>query len=100
MCTTYVDARWHFVVNAAKMGLRLKLGLNVVVFVSAVLAVMGYYWQRSERHIYLREMENRGVTLLRAFSIPCATALANNDMPSLDNFVVQFAQASHVMDLR
>ncbi|OGR15196.1 MAG: hypothetical protein A2341_07140 [Deltaproteobacteria bacterium RIFOXYB12_FULL_58_9] len=82
------------------MGLRLKLGIYVVGFVFLVLVLVGFYQVRVERQIYLREMENRGRTLLMSFAIPCAIAMANNDIPTLDNYVVRFADTSQSMDVR
>lgn len=82
------------------MGLRAKLGLYVVLFVGAVLALVGYLRASAERDIYLEEMLIRGTTLLRSFAIPCAVAIANNDTPTLDNYVVQFAEAAKELDLR
>ena len=73
------------------VGLRLKLGLYIILFVSAVLALVGYLRVSAEREIYVEEMKRRGVTLLRSFAIPCTVAMANNDTPTLDNYVVQFA---------
>lgn len=82
------------------MGLRLKLGLAVGLLITAVFAVYGVFTIRAEREIYLHEMENRGVTLLRAFAIPAAVSMANNDTPALDNYVVQFGDAGTELDLR
>jgi diguanylate cyclase (GGDEF)-like protein len=81
------------------MGLRLKLGLYVVVFVGTTLALVGWLRARAERQIFIEQMETRGVVLLRAFAIPCGIALANNDTPTLDNYVEQFSEAAAVMDL-
>ena len=61
------------------MGLRLKLGLYVVGFVGAVLAISGYLSLQEEAKIRREEAENRGKTLLRAFAIPSSIAMANND---------------------
>lgn len=82
------------------MGLRFKLGLSVLLLVVAVLAVTSYLWMHSERRIFVHEMRNRGIALLRAFAIPCANAMANNDMPLLDNFIVQFGEAKADMEVR
>ena len=81
------------------MGLRLKLGLYVVGFVFVVLVLVGLAQVRAERQIYLEEMENRGLALLRSFAVPCAIAMANNDITTLDNYVVQFAETAFSLDL-
>ncbi len=82
------------------MGLRSKLGLYVVGFVATVLGLVGYLSLRAETNIYLEEMKSRGVALLRAFAIPATVAMANNDISTLDNYVVQFAGAAQSLDLR
>lgn len=82
-----------------RIGLRLKLGLYVVLFVLGVLTLVGFLRVRSERDIYLEELRARAETLLRAFAIPAAVAMANNDTPTLDNYLVQFAEAAQKMDL-
>ncbi len=81
------------------MGLRLKLGVFVVGFVLLAQLAVGWQQTRAERQIYLDEMRARGVTLLRAFAIPCAVAMANNDITALDNYVVQFAEEAHALSL-
>ena len=60
------------------MGLRLKLGFYVVIFVSAILAAVGFLRGNAERETSRQEMEARGITLLRAFAIPCTVAMANH----------------------
>lgn len=81
------------------MGLRLKLGLAVGLLITAVFAVYGVYTIRSERQIFMQEMRQRGVALLRAFAIPSAVAMANNDTPAIDNYVVEFSEASSELNL-
>ncbi|MEO0814467.1 MAG: diguanylate cyclase, partial [Myxococcota bacterium] len=81
------------------MGLRLKLGLVVGVLITTVFAVYGVYTLRAERLIFMQEMRERGVALLRAFSIPSAVAMANADTPTLDNYVVEFSEASSDLNL-
>ncbi|MBI5510531.1 MAG: diguanylate cyclase [Deltaproteobacteria bacterium] len=82
------------------MGLRLKLGLTVAVFVTTVLLTVSFLRVRSERLIYEAEMQNRGQTLLEGFAIPCAVAMANNEITTLDNYVHAFGEAANRMDLR
>jgi diguanylate cyclase (GGDEF)-like protein len=82
------------------MGLRGKVGLALLVFVVLVVAVYGFFTVRSEEQIYLRDAETRAVTLLRSFAIPCAVAMANNDTPTLDNYVIRLAEAGSTLDLR
>jgi len=82
------------------MGLRLKLALYVVLFVGTVLGLVGYLRAKAERDLHVNEMEARGITLLRSFAIPCGVSMANNDMPTLDNYISQFARESKTMDLR
>lgn len=81
------------------MGLRLKLGLAVGVLITAMFAVYGVYTIRAERQIFMQEMRQRGVSLLRAFAIPSAVALANNDTPTIDSYVVEFSEASQDLHL-
>lgn len=81
------------------MGLRLKLGVYVVALVSAVVALYGVITLHEEEAIFLQEMKQRGEALLRSFAIPCAVAMANNDTPALDNYVVKFAEAATDLDL-
>jgi len=81
------------------MGLRLKLGLSVVLFVGGVFALVGYGANRAEHDILVEEMQSRAVTLLRSFAIPCASAMANNDTPTLDNYVDQFSETAQSMEL-
>ena len=81
------------------MGLRLKLGVYVAFFVCALLVLVVVLPARWERHRMLQQFERRAETLLRSFSIPCATAMANNDLTSLDNYVEQFSEAARSIDL-
>lgn len=82
------------------MGLRLKLGLNVVGFVFLVLLVVGVLQLNEERGIYLQEMETRGRTLLTGLAIPCAIAIANNDITTLDNYIVKYKEDAAKLNLR
>ena len=82
------------------MGLRSKLGIYVVGFVGAVLAVAAIVSLRAESDIYHDEATNRCIALVRALAIPCTIAVANNDISMLDNYVVQFAEAAQQLDLR
>lgn len=82
------------------MGVRAKLAVGLLVFVVVAVALYGFFTVRTEEQIYLRETENRAVTLLRSFAIPCGVAMANNDTPMLDNYVVKFADAATSHDLR
>ncbi|MBC7794552.1 MAG: diguanylate cyclase [Clostridia bacterium] len=82
------------------MGLRVKLAVSLLVFVVFAVVVYGATTLRTEEQIYLRETENRAVTLLRSFAIPCGVAMASNDMVTLDNYVVKFAEAASSHDLR
>lgn len=81
------------------MGLRLKLGLLVVLYVASVMALVGFLQIRAERQIFAREMENRAATLLRSLAIPCSVAIADRDTPALDTYVEQFAEAAQSVDL-
>lgn len=82
------------------MGLRLKLGLTVGALITAVFAVYGFVTVQAQRDIFLQEMEHRGVALLRAFAIPSAVAMANNDTPTIDNYVVEFSEAASDLNLQ
>ncbi|MBJ80836.1 MAG: hypothetical protein CMH60_05910 [Myxococcales bacterium] len=82
------------------MGIRFKLSLFVVCFVFSLLSVLEAVSLRVERQIYLDEMEDRAVALLESFSIPCAVAMANHNLPTLDTYIIQFAKAANQMDLR
>ncbi len=82
------------------MGLRLKLGLYVVGFVGAVLAISGYRSLRAEEAIYREETERSGRVMLRTLAIPCSIAMANNDISTLDNYVVQFAEEAQRLELK
>lgn len=81
------------------MGLRLKLGLYVVGFVSLVFVAIGAKTVRDDRRIYLQEMQKRGLTLLQGLRVPCAMALANGDIPTLDNYVNEYSKAATALDL-
>ncbi len=80
-------------------GLRIKLGLNVLAVGGVILVSLGFIAWRSETDLARRESEARGLALLRALAIPCSIAMANNDMSLLDNYVGQFADAAHSLDL-
>ena len=82
------------------MGLRAKLAFAVLSVV--VLAVAAYVFTaiRHEERVLQRETESRAVALLRAFAIPCGVAMANNDTPTLDNYVVKLSEAASSLDLR
>ncbi len=82
------------------MGLRLKLGLYVLLSVLAVLTVVGYVRIEAERSIYQDEMVKRGRTLLRGLAIPCGVAMANNEIPALDNYIHSFAEEAASLDLK
>lgn len=81
------------------MGLRLKLGLYVVACIGVVLTLSGFFSIRAERKIYQEEMRIRGVTLLKSFAIPATIAMANNDISTLDNYVVEFSEDAQSLDL-
>jgi len=82
------------------VSLRLKLGIAIVLFVGTALGIEGWQRTRAETAIVYNEIEQRGITLLRALAIPCGVAMANNDMPALDNYVTQFADAASTLALR
>ena len=81
------------------MGLRTKLGIIIVLLTTGGFAFGGYLRITAEREIFLDEIQRRGTTVLRTLSVPCAIALANHDTPTLDNYVVQFAESGDLMDL-
>ena len=81
-------------------GLRGKVAFALLVFVVLVVTVYGVFTVRTEQQIYQRDAENRAVALLRSFAIPCAVAMANNDMPTLDTYVIRLAEAASTLDLR
>lgn len=82
------------------MGLRAKLALAVLSFVMLAVTAYGIATTRTEERILLGETESRAVALLRAFAIPCGVAMANNDTPTLDTYVVKFSEAATSLDLR
>lgn len=82
------------------MGLRVKLGLFIVGFVFVVLNLVAYAQLRGEREILLRETEERGKKLLKTLAVPCAIAMANNDITTLDNYIVKFEEDAAALDLR
>ena len=82
------------------MGIRFKLSLFVVCFVFALLTILETLNLRVERQIYIDEMENRTVALMESFAIPCAVAMANQNLPTLDTYIIHFAKAANQMDLR
>ncbi len=82
------------------MGLRAKLALAVLSFVVVAVTIYGITTIRHEELVLQRETESRAVALLRAFAIPCGVAMANNDTPTLDNYVVKLSEAATSLDLR
>ena len=82
------------------MGIRFKLSLFVICFVFAVLMTLETLNLKIEREIYMNEMENRTIALMEAFAIPCSVAMANQNLPTLDTYVIEFAKAANQMDLR
>jgi diguanylate cyclase (GGDEF)-like protein len=82
------------------MGLRAKLALTILSFVVLAVTAYGTTTLRAEERLLVREAEGRAVALLRAFAIPCGVAMANNDTPTLDNYVVKFGEAASTLDLR
>lgn len=81
------------------MGLRTKIGLAIAFFILSALLAGGYFRFDAEREIYRSQMVQRGIALLRSFSIPCSIAMANHDTARIDDYLAGFVASGREMDI-
>lgn len=73
------------------MGIRSKISLLLVGLLLVVLGAAGFLQARLVEKLALEEMTRRGTAMLAALSVPCAVALANNEIERLDDYLIEFS---------
>ncbi len=72
------------------MGIRTKLTLLVVGLLVPLLGAGGLLAVALTEELLLDEMEQRGLSMLSALSVPCSISLASHEIERLDDFLAQF----------
>ncbi len=74
------------------MGLQARVTLLVVGLVILVQAGWGLSVMRANSNLMRAEAERRGIQMLKALAAPCAVALANREIETLDAILASFTE--------
>ncbi len=74
-------------------GIRTRLGLFATLAVVTVMGVAGAWLDRVYSNRAHEEVRRRSAALLQSFAVPCAIAVAVDDLEDLDTYMVELSRA-------
>ncbi|MBJ93884.1 MAG: hypothetical protein CMP23_05335 [Rickettsiales bacterium] len=78
--------------EGSRVGLQARVTLLVVGLVILVQAGWGLSVMRANSNLMRAEAERRGIQMLKALAAPCAVALANREIETLDAILASFTE--------
>lgn len=82
------------------MGIRPKLTLLLVGMLVPMMGGAGLLVVDFTQRLLLEDMQDRGISILSALSVPCSISLASHEIERLDDFLAQFSPGADQGDTR